>query len=467
MEPHRSLVLFYYAPGLVAKQAFFETGYREDVQIKYDERTKYLGAIGHLIVNIVVFEDSQVGDLDPVTMGRAAFAVSCGSYCLLDWLRGWPGELRLCPRAYLRDVLFAKDASLGSELNPNHEYSLIVNGRLVPARSNIESLKKLSQHAGEACVKRGDTLCAAKVSTSRILDAYANHFADSDVPGPTVELACCSLPSLDMDLDTIDELQHLIAFHERCVHENLAHRIETGDYQQVRDGVFRAGGESLDPLIATDTSRGPIVIESGCQLGPFVFLAGPVHLAAGVRVAEHAALKHGVCVGPSSKVGGEIECAIFEAYSNKQHHGFLGHSYLGSWVNLGAGTSNSDLKNTYGNIRMIRKGKKVDTGTQFLGCFVGDYAKTSINTSIFAGKTIGVGSMVYGCAAADVPPFVNDASMMGQLTEVDPQVVVATQRRMFERRGVEQLASDRRLIEMMFEQSQSERTDLRREPLQW
>ena len=91
------------------------------------------------------------------------------------------------------------------------------------------------------------------------------------------------------------------------------------------------------------------------------------------------------------------------------HHGYLGHSYLGSWVNFGAGTSNSDLKNTYGPVNMEYRGRKIGTGMQFVGCFVGDYVKTAINTSIFTGKTIGVCSMVYGFVTANVPAFCNYA----------------------------------------------------------
>ena len=94
-----------------------------------------------------------------------------------------------------------------------------------------------------------------------------------------------------------------------------------------------------------------------------------------------------MALGHTTKIGGEIEASIVEPYTNKQHHGFLGHSYLGSWINLGAGTCNSDLKNTYGNVKMDYRGESVATGMQFVGCFMGDYAKTAINTGIFTGKT--------------------------------------------------------------------------------
>ena len=161
---------------------------------------------------------------------------------------------------------------------------------------------------------------------------------------------------------------------------------------------------------------------------------------------EHAAIKHGVALGHTTKIGGEVEASIIEPYSNKQHHGFLGHSYLGSWINLGAGTSNSDLKNTYGQVNMEYGGRKVSTGMQFVGAIVGDYAKTAINTSIFTGKVVGACSMVYGFVTTNVPSFVNYARLFGQVSEAPVEVLVATQRRMFARRGVEQRPCDIQLL---------------------
>jgi glucose-1-phosphate thymidylyltransferase len=171
-----------------------------------------------------------------------------------------------------------------------------------------------------------------------------------------------------------------------------------------------------------------------------------------------------VSLGHTTKIGGEIEASVIEPYTNKQHHGFLGHSYLGSWINLGAGTCNSDLKNTYGQVKMEYRGQQVATGMQFLGCIMGDYAKTAINTGIFTGKTIGCCSMVYGFVTTNVPSFVNYARLFGQVTELPPEVMVATQQRMFARRSVQQRPCDVQLLNAMFELTRHER-QLAGEPL--
>ena len=153
---------------------------------------------------------------------------------------------------------------------------------------------------------------------------------------------------------------------------------------------------------------------------------------------QRASIKDCVSISHTCKIGGEVESTILEAYTNKQHHGFLGHSYLGSWINLGAGTCNSDLKNTYGMVNMQYESEKVATGMQFVGCIMGDYAKTAINTSIFTGKTIGTASMVYGFATTNVPSFVNYALTFDKVGYLPPEVIVTTQKRMFSRRNVSQ-----------------------------
>ena len=163
-----------------------------------------------------------------------------------------------------------------------------------------------------------------------------------------------------------------------------------------------------------------------------------------------------------SLVGSEM--CIRDSYSNRQHHGFLGHSYLGSWINLGAGTCNSDLKNTYGIVNMDYNGERVSTGMQFIGCIMGDYAKTAINTSIFTGKLIGPGSMLYGFVTTNVPAFVNYARSFGQVTESPPGILELTQKRMFMRRNVPQRPADIQLIHDLYALTRDQR-QMSEEPL--
>jgi hypothetical protein len=103
-----------------------------------------------------------------------------------------------------------------------------------------------------------------------------------------------------------------------------------------------------------------------------------------------------VAVGPECRVGGEVDTAILQGFSNKRHQGFLGHAIIGEWVNLGAMTANSDLKNNYGNVRVWADGADVDSGESKIGCFLGDHVKTGIGTLLTTGCVVGPASNLFG-----------------------------------------------------------------------
>lgn len=309
----------------------------------------------------------------------------------------------------------------------------------------------------------GDVVAAAWIDAGGSLplhysapDRFAEYLRTS-VVGRLSGLTGVSLSLLDYPHDVVR--QNLLIFEQ-----NLAHRIRSGEYREIADGLFAAEGAVVGQFTVTDTSKGPIVLGAGATVGPHCLLRGPAWLGPRSRVIEHSAIKDMVSLSHTTKIGGEVEASIVEPYTNKQHHGFLGHSYLGSWINLGAGTCNSDLKNTYGTVKMEYRGQQVSTGMQFVGCMMGDYAKTAINTGIFTGKTIGCCSMVYGFVTTNVPSYVNYARLFGQVTELPPEVMVASQQRMFARRNVEQRECDVQLLHAMYELTRNER-QLAGEPL--
>jgi len=139
-----------------------------------------------------------------------------------------------------------------------------------------------------------------------------------------------------------------------------------------------------------------------------------------------------------------------QGYTNKQHYGYLGHAYVGSWVNLGAGTTNSDLKNTYGEIKINGR----STGQQFMGCVIGDYSKSAIGTLIYTGKIIGVNSLLYGTIKNNVPSFTNAA---GKLIECPLVVAWKMQQAMFKRRNIKVTLPYRRLLQFVYKLTTVER----------
>lgn len=170
-----------------------------------------------------------------------------------------------------------------------------------------------------------------------------------------------------------------------------------GDESIVFSGVHMVGEENIvigeaaviKPGVVLDASTGPIVIGDGTMIMANATINGPVYIGKQCLIKAGAKLFEGTSIGDVCKIGGEVDGTIFASYSNKQHDGFLGHSYIGEWVNIGAGTNNSDLKNNYSPVKMWCAGSIRTTGRQFLGLVMGDHTKTGINTMFNTGTVIG------------------------------------------------------------------------------
>jgi UDP-N-acetylglucosamine diphosphorylase/glucosamine-1-phosphate N-acetyltransferase len=162
---------------------------------------------------------------------------------------------------------------------------------------------------------------------------------------------------------------------------------------------------AIEPFVLFDVSAGPIWIEQGVTIRAFTRLAGPAWIGRSTTILGGNVSASSI--GPHCKVRGEIEATVIHGYSNKAHDGFLGHAYVGRWVNLGALTTNSDLKNNYGTVRIWTPDGETDTGEKKIGCLLGDHVKTAIGTMFGTGTVVGAGANVFGAEPPPkyVPPF--------------------------------------------------------------
>jgi UDP-N-acetylglucosamine diphosphorylase / glucose-1-phosphate thymidylyltransferase / UDP-N-acetylgalactosamine diphosphorylase / glucosamine-1-phosphate N-acetyltransferase / galactosamine-1-phosphate N-acetyltransferase len=202
------------------------------------------------------------------------------------------------------------------------------------------------------------------------------------------------------------------------------------------DGLLSVGSDvTVEPGSVFDVSGGPIRLSDGVVVRAHSRLEGPAFVGAGSVILGGALSR--VSLGPLCKIRGEVEASVVLGYANKAHDGFLGHAYLGRWVNLGAFTTNSDLKNNYGTVRVGRAEGAVETGLLKVGCFLGDHVKTGIGTVINTGTTVGAGSNLFGgrMPPSFVPPF--SWGTGSDLTEyrIEPFLDVAA--RSMARRGME------------------------------
>lgn len=153
-------------------------------------------------------------------------------------------------------------------------------------------------------------------------------------------------------------------------------------------------GAVVEPHVVFDTRGGPVWIQKAAEIRAFCRLTGPLVIGAGTRIVGGHLRESSI--GPKCVVHGEVSNSVFLGYANKAHDGFLGHAIVGRWVNLGAGTINSNLKNTYGPVRLNLGSRRVETGMTFMGSLIGDHVKTAIGTMLPTGCVIGTGANVFG-----------------------------------------------------------------------
>ena len=416
-------------------------------------------------MQLIVFEDRHVDRLFPITIGRLAYNISCGSYRLIDWidLLAAQRRLTLCGvcRRYLNEIQTVDFARLAGA-SPNGAPSVLINARIVPSVKTFDALLQIIDMGKPGIVRHNDEVAVISLPANAPPPPASLEF--EQFAAYLDRVTSLPLPQLSLELPMFAYPHDVVRSNMEILGESLSHRLSFGRYREIGPGVFAAEGAKLGQHCVSDTKDGPVLLDENASVGPYTYLSGPAYIGPRSRIIEHSAIKDKVAIGHTVKIGGEVEASVIEPYTNKQHHGFLGHSYLGSWINLGAGTSNSDLKNTYGQVKMEYRGQQVSTGMQFVGCVIGDYSKTAINTGIFTGKVIGACSMMYGFVTTNVPSFVNYARLFGQVTELTPEVMVATQQRMFSRRNVIQRPCDAQLIHHMYEITRHER-QLAHEPL--
>jgi UDP-N-acetylglucosamine diphosphorylase/glucosamine-1-phosphate N-acetyltransferase len=184
-------------------------------------------------------------------------------------------------------------------------------------------------------------------------------------------------------------------------------------------------GSRVEPFVVFDASAGPILVRAGASVAAFTRLVGPCAIGRDTQVLGGKVAT--ASIGEMCRVHGELSTSIFIGHANKGHDGFVGHSVLGRWTNLGAATVTSNLKNTYGNVQTWTPGGDQDTGLQFLGTLLGDHAKTAIGTRLMTGTVVGAGANVVsdGLPAKVIPPFAwgDDTYRLDKFLEVAARVM--------------------------------------------
>ena len=209
-------------------------------------------------------------------------------------------------------------------------------------------------------------------------------------------------------------------------------------------------GATVEPGVVFDVRQGAVVLDQGSEVRSGSRLEGPIYVGPGTRIL--GGFVRGSVFGPECRVRGEVSTSVFLGFANKSHDGFVGHSVVGHWVNLGAGTTTSNLKNTYGPVRLEVDGERIETGRLNLGSLIGDHAKTAIGTMLATGTVISAGANVFGPVNAPkyVPPFAWGCSGGERMSE-DGFLRVAE--RVMARRNVTFSADRRESLRLAYQRS--------------
>ena len=357
-----------------------------------------------------LYDDATARAFEPFALTRPASALLAGTRIVRDrWalaLAGSPVGTFCAPH-----VAAAFDG-VGSPTDQIPAGSIIANSRCVPAMTMARTEE---DPPGARAWRCGGRVAAVQIAESMIagdlvagtasLESLVGGGAESiEVPGWWVEDAWDHvriLPALLSD-DIMRLARGALGGSPLTTPFEGApeHAAVLGDYP-----ICILAGSVIEPHVVLDATAGPILIGPRATIQAFTRLVGPVFVGEGSTVAGDRVAAS--AIGPVCKVRGEVSTSVFLGFANKAHDGFVGHSYIGEWVNLGAGTTTSNLKNTYGTVTVRTSGGSRDTGMQFLGTLFGDHAKTGIGVRLTTGTIVGAGANVYGSAILpkSIPPF--------------------------------------------------------------
>jgi len=393
-------------------------------------------------MQIVVFEDTRVLALKPLVNLKPVYGLYSGFRSLqekFEYLTRGRVKLSYHLRRYLAPF-FAEQHPECLVNRLEESDVLLVNGRIVCDEAAARVISEGAFDAGKAYMQ-GETLLFARVNSSLLLSADKGLLPDLV---DTSRLAEQLVPETVTGFRVIENLWDAVAFHadELLLDAETLElgRIEGDVHPSVaivnRSNIYVGQGAVIRAGAVLDADDGFVAVGSGAIVEPQAVLMQNVVLAPWSRVKIGAKVFSNVSVGMASKVGGEVEDSLIEPFANKQHDGFLGHSYLSSWCNLGAGTNTSDLKNNYSQIKVSINGQFHKTGLQFLGLLMGDHSKSSINSMFNTGTVVGTGANIFGGGfpPKEVPSFSWGGS--GGFEHYDVEKAVETAMRVMARRKV-------------------------------
>ena len=383
-------------------------------------------------MELALFEDDAWANFVPVSSTRHLAQQLFGTSTILNRVREKVkgAQVSLVGRDYLAAL---ERRRTGLPYNETDGRALLVNARVNPL-ANLEKTASIGRD--DVVVHKGDVVAiwlrSSEVEKARTPDGSLSRSA-------MITLAKGMKKVEGSTGDLFDYPWEVLEANDEAIRDSA---------RRNRRKLIIDPDATVEEFVSFDTREGPVIIDEGAQVEAFSRISGPAYI--GKECVLHSALvRPGTTLGEGCKVGGEVDHSIVYRRSNKAHFGYLGHSIVGEWVNIGAGAVTSDLKNTYGTVRVSIQGSRVDTGLVKMGSLIGDMAKISIGTMLYGGKQVGVAARAAGIVDRDIPDFTGQSSDSTQ-TRLELEQVILTQTRMKARRNETFSRQERGVIEHLY-----------------
>lgn len=381
-------------------------------------------------MNICFFNDAKANKFHPLTLTRPMDDLRLGIFTIREkWLyalqvKKWS---RILPN-FLENVFEHGMIDSGSAC-------YWINSRFLPSQGLMEEVKKMNP--GESLSFKSATVAAlVEGEASKKMHKNKQFSAEALKDKPLKEVIhlehvwdLLSLNSYEIEKDLGYSNLKSVAELEEEVYEGVHNPENTFIGEQV----------TIEPGSTLIAKEGPVILQDGATVEAGSILRGPVVVGEHATVKMAARIYGGTTIGPVCKVGGEVSNCIFHSYSNKGHDGFTGNSIFGQWVNLGADTNTSNLKNNYSTVRLADWNTKqeIETEVQFLGTVMGDHSKTAINTMLNTGTVCGVSSNIF--MSGFPPKYIPSFSWVGseEYGEYKFDKAIEAMRAMMKRRDAE------------------------------
>ena len=410
-------------------------------------------------MKFVIFEDNKYNSLYPLNLLRASFDLKAGVFSMKERIERYlpVGE---SVTLFVRDEI----ANLARKNNKNpinqipDDDSIFLNGRVVFSQRILNWITK--DMSMNSVLQFDDTVVASKLSLVELNKRRENlkycmdksffdglkNINNSNYPFESI------FEIINYPWDIIKSLDINLGLDLSFLLDSVKGQARNEEVSQENENNYVSPSAKVYPGVILDTVGGEIFIDDNAVIEPLVYIKGPVYVGRNALVKAGSRLYGPCSIGHSSKVSGEISGSVFHSSVNKQHDGFIGNTYACPFVNFGADTVTSNLKNNYSKVKVFSEGKSINTGLQFLGSIVGDHTKFGINTMLNTGTICGIFSNVAGGGFPEKTIDSFEWNILGkEKTKYRLEEALETGKIVMKRRGFEITEEYKELVKFIYE----------------